>query len=436
MTDVAAYGSRLERWTWWLLWGHALCLPISIALAQPMAFLIGPCWLWLAWRQGRRFPSGWPCAWPMLAFVICAIASAFLGARPLHSLDKADRLLLLGVALALPALGVAGGAAGEARSVRFLLLFVLGSSLQAAADFVRIPWQYVSETRAFDAMLAAGSTLSAHRPTIYDMGNMRDPQFYMVALCVILGLLLHRRPGLSVRWLAVALGLNAVALLAHFKRGAWLSFIVAVACMALLSGRRRTLALVLVGAAAALALPQVQERLGQVREEFQIRQGGRYVLWTRVAPQLLEEYPWGIGWRATEHADLTRYGYKVQRKLNHLHDNLLEVALETGWAGAAAWLAWMATALAAMARVYRWARRGSPDWAGASLGVCGGFIALLANGLVEYNFGDGEIFMLFTLLLAASAVTWQVRRRAAPAGPGPARSPAMPAAPPATQTGR
>ena len=258
------------------------------------------------------------------------------------------------------------------------------------------------------------------------MGNMRDPQMYMVSLSLLTGWILHRAAGSVTRWWWLALVLNASAFILHFKRGAWLAFVVSTVLMAVLAGRRRVLLILLLAVAGALAVPQVRDRLALLQEEFKLQTGGRYALWTEVAPRMMADHPMGIGWKAARHEDFTRYDKRIQPKLNHLHNNAWQVRLELGWAGLAVWLAWMGTALVMMWRNFR-ALDGHPAWSGLAYGVMGGFIALHLNGLVEYNFGDAEIFMLFNLLLGLTALMWTVRP-ASPAGPtaanpGPAVGP-------------
>jgi O-antigen ligase len=171
--------------------------------------------------------------------------------------------------------------------------------------------------------------------------------------------------------------------------------------------------LLLLVAIGAAFLPPVQTRLRLIQEEFQIRTGGRYALWSTVAPALLREYPLGMGWRSVTHEDLLKHGVPVQKKLNHLHNNVLQVRLETGWLGLAAWLAWMGAVFVWLARGYRRACAEHSPWAGPALGVLTGFTALHFNGLVENNFGDGEVFMLMNLLMGIGVAGVMALRRPA-----------------------
>jgi len=73
----------------------------------------------------------------------------------------------------------------------------------------------------------------------------------------------------------------------------------------------------------------------------------------------------------------------------------LQVQAELGVLGPLVWVPWMAMVFIGM-----WRARGSP----AGRLVLLGFLALFMNGMMEYNFGDSEPFMLFCLLMGLSGV--------------------------------
>lgn len=414
--------SRVRRFLEYLLWGHVLFLPISIALSEPLAYAVAPLAAWYFWREKARPVGPSPLRWPMWIFVAVAVASLAWSIRPGLTLHKLDRLLLLGVVFAVPLVWRSDRSDAAALAGKLVVLFLIGTSLQAALDVVRIPLSYVHAAQAHDALVQAGElSRRARRPTLFDMGNMRDPQMYMVSLSLLTGWILHRAAGSVTRWWWTALILNAAAFILHFKRGAWMAFVASAVLMALLAGRRRVMLILLLAVAGALAVPQVRDRLALLQEEFKLQTGGRYALWTEVAPRMMAEHPLGIGWKAARHEDFTRYEVRIQPKLNHLHNNAWQVRLELGWAGLLAWSAWMVTVLVMMGRNFR--RLGAdPAWSGLAYGVLGGFMALHLNGLVEYNFGDAEVFMLFNLLLALTALMWTIRP--VPRAEPPATSPA------------
>ncbi len=196
----------------------------------------------------------------------------------------------------------------------------------------------------------------------------------------------------------------------HFKRGVWLSFGVALAVLGLVGHRWKLVLGIILCAGCLLAVPPVHDRIAMVSEEFSLQQGGRYALWTRVAPALLKEYPAGMGFACMQHEDLLGHAEYIQPGLNHLHNNVLQVAVECGWAGGLIWVLWMLVTLGVLLQSYLRAEKTDPQLAGLALGGLAGFSGLLFNGMVEYNFGDTEILMLFCALIGFSYALWRCTR--------------------------
>jgi O-antigen ligase len=199
-----------------------------------------------------------------------------------------------------------------------------------------------------------------------------------------------------------ALILISLAFLLHFKRGTWFSLFVALIWMGYLM-RSRTPLLVFAGlAAASLGLPAVRRRLALLQEEFSSDLGGRYALWTEAAPTLLAEHPLGMGWRVMGYEELSALVSTLQPNLDHLHNNLFQIGVDAGWVGLAAWMTWMVVGLGVGARQAYRLRSANPQAASIAIGASGALVALLANGMVEFNFGDSEIFMTYLFLMGLS----------------------------------
>ncbi len=400
MTRCGNVAHAGATWVRRLLCLHAALLPISIAAGQVWAYLASLLFLAGALARPRSWP-GYPLGRLVALVAAAVVLSAMLGGRPMYALAKADRLFLFAIPVAMGAMALARPA-DEIRPFlsRLAAFFLAGCSLKALYDCIRIPVQHLwlrqeAIQPAREALAGAPSF-----PGLFDLGNMRDPQFYAVALCLLFALWLRRADGYPRRLVLAALAINAVALLLHFKRGAWFSAGLGLFVVSVLSGRRAALFWMLLAVLAAAQVPAVRERILLIPDEFRPGAGGRYALWTEAAPRLFEEYPWGMGWRSVRHEDLQRNSsVVVQPRLNHLHNNILQLRLETGWAGVAAWLALMGAALVHAVRGWRRAVRSQSDWRGPALGVLAALLTLHANGLVEYNAGDAEIFMLMNLLM-------------------------------------
>ena len=376
-----------------LLSGFALALPISISLAELLVFVAIPFWVY--GLISRRDTSFFQCPyfWSVAIFAVIALLSSQWGVRPEVSLPKCHRLFLLLIIFMIGTVFRPDREGGWKKVRLSVVLFVVGTTVRAIYDVVRVA-------------VEVGRGIQ-----IYDTGNMRDPQMYMASLCLLLAALIGQGPREKQIPALMALGLNAIGLILHFKRGAWFSFLLSAGVMSWLARRRKIVIAVVLCAAALVFVPQVRGRLELLKEEWSEDQGGRYVLWTKVAPAMLKQYPLGIGFKATKHEDFLSYAAYVQPKLDHLHNNLLQVTLEMGAAGLAAWLGWMGMTLWLLHKAFD-GRSGKG--ARLALGVLGAFYGLMFNGMVEYNFGDSEILMLLCFLMGLSCVIYQKHQTESP----------------------
>jgi O-antigen ligase len=381
-----------ERLLGVLLLGYALMAPISIALSQPLVFAAFPIWLYGVIRRRDARPLRSPYFLPIVLFMLLAFASSLWAIHPDITFPKCHRLLMLPLVFIVGSVFRPDRAGGWTKATWAVALFVCGTTFRAFYDVCRVAGE------------VSGGT------PLFQTGTMRDPQMYMTALCLLVAILLYPpRPGLvrRARWAVLA---NAVGLVIHFKRGAWFSFGLAMGIVALVARRWRILGVLALCGLGLLLVPQTRARLAMLRDESSFRMGGRYVLWTEVAPGLLRDHPLGVGWGGVRYRDLRSYYWGVQRGLKHVHNNVLQVAIEVGWMGLALWLWWMGTAFAVMGPASRRGvrRPGESSW--LALGLLAAFSALMFNGVVEYNFGDSEILMLLCFLMGLSDVVREKQR--------------------------
>jgi O-antigen ligase len=371
-----------------------LILPVSNAVGQIPLYLAALTALVLALRTRSSLLTA-PAVLFTAAFALILLASAFISIRLDNTLDKFNRLLLFPLLLAVPL--ACGGANQRSSLLRLFQALLAGVVILALYDLVRIPLE-----------VRAGTPL-------FHTGNMTDPQIYMIALFLLLGL---RAESSRPRPLLFALLLAAIlaGILLHNKRGVWLATSLTLPVWALLSRRwKPLLGLVLLGCL-ALALPTVRERLHNIRDNLQPRHGGRYTLWQAVAPRLLPQYPLGIGYNAGEHEDFRTIvdavnadlpvprRYHLEDGLRHLHNNFLQIRLELGIHGLLLWLAWMVHTL------WTGFRRSPPELRPLRTATACALLALLLNGVVEYNFGDSELLMLYLTLFGILLASSQHRR--------------------------
>jgi len=363
------------------LFGFAL--PLSLPVAEAFFFLALLVGAAASLRGQSSFCFKTAYLIPVLLFIIVALAGVIWSSRPQASAGKLHRLLFLLVIFQIPAVF------NRADSLKIDCLttsFILGVAIKGGYDLIRIPL-YV---------LRGGA--------LYDAGSMTDPQFYMAAICVIAAI--HGKRALALcppfdrfSFFLLALMSSISGLILHFKRGVWISTALSIGLLLCIKRRWRTIAALCVCALLLYLVPQVRQRVAQLPQEFSEQQGGRWVLWTKVGPELISENPWGIGWHATRNEDFLNYAEYVQPKLDHLHNNVLQITLELGFLGGAVWTGWMLWTLWFMWQAYRKCAVESSKYASLALGVTAAFVALLLNGMVENNFDDSEIMLLFCMLM-------------------------------------
>ena len=372
------------------LWVFAFCLPVSIAAGH--ICLAATLLLWVATeiRAPLRRPIN-PFT-PLLAlFAIWAIWISVHGGRPLDSVPKLSRLIWFLLIYLVPAavLRSPDGPWPALRSVSTAL--IAGSCVRAAYDLVRIPLALLSVPHGKDPFFH-----------MFSQGSMRTPQFFMAAACFAVAAL-HAATRRGPAWARLALLAGGIVI--HFKRGVWMASAGAVTLMAAISRRRRWLLFILLAAAACAALPPVRARWAALRTD-QMKPGSRIEMWAKAAPPLMREYPLGMGWGAMHNSDLRPYVPLIEPKLNHLHNNLLQIRVELGRPGSALWLAWMIQLVWMAGLAAARMRSGAGPAPALTMGILGAATGLLLNGFVEYNFGAGPILMLYALLMGMTAAAW------------------------------
>lgn len=185
------------------------------------------------------------------------------------------------------------------------------------------------------------------------------------------------------------LPLIALTLLINLKRGPWLG--VTVACLVLLFLHARKLLLPLIATLIALFffVYPLRLRLEQSSRDFFIA-GGRSIIW-EIGADLALRYPLGIGYDNSP--ILHKFSPEIPDNLVHFHNNVLNVAVESGWLGLLAYL-WF---IVAILRVAFRRDRASPEATLLNALACA-VLSWQIAGLFEYNFGDSEVFLVAIML--------------------------------------
>ena len=189
------------------------------------------------------------------------------------------------------------------------------------------------------------------------------------------------------------------AFVVNLKRGPWLGVFLATLVVGILLAKRK-IALGAIGTGILMvSLPPVRERLFNLVADFTIA-GGRERMWG-LGIDLASRFPLGVGPKnAIFMRTLDPFLPPTHR---HLHNNLLNIVVETGYMGGVIYLWLIASIIALGFRWRRLAQSGDLHLSQAAIMAVSLSAAVLSwqcAGLVEYNFGDAEIKMLVYLILA------------------------------------
>ena len=225
--------------------------------------------------------------------------------------------------------------------------------------------------------------------------------YLMMVLVLSVSLSIFGTRGRTRLFYALSSGVLFLTLLFSYARSAWIGFLAGALGMAILWGRR-TLFVVLLGIAvmmvvAALSLPSMRLQVGELVDLIQgpMTQHHRLQMWS-AAWQLILDHPF-FGAGAGQASQLLP-AYGCDLGYAHLHNDLINVAANSGLLGLAAFLWIWATFLRHTARCHR-RLRSSPWNAAIAAAGFGIVIAVLVAGQFQCYYTDAEDGMLLWLLM-------------------------------------
>jgi O-antigen ligase len=412
-TESAPAGAAARAWAApvrdWLLVALAIGLAASITLSETTLVVLA-LWLLLGPRAARAPRAGWPLAVPMAAFAAWTLVAALASPRPLESLVAAKGLLTLGafyvVLHALP---------DRRAAERFVTWLFVAVAVVAVLAIVQVAACPASGTVASDS--AAVRLLFRKCARARGFFSIYMTLAGVEALVLVGALPRLARAGRPLAWAGPAWLAVAAALGLTYVRGAWLGFAAgAVACAPVFPRRRLVLGALVLSVVAVLAVePGVFQRLLTIgdpaddtaRDRLAMLETGlalaRAHPLTGVGPgQVKHLYP---AWAPPE---------ALRRSTSHLHDSPLQIAVERGLPGLAAWVAIWVAFFGAAVRVLR--RLGPADAAARAMvwGSIAAIVTFLVAGLFEYNFGDTEVLLVAVALMALPFVVARDLDAAAP----------------------
>lgn len=384
-----------------LLGAFVAGLGLSITLAQTALALLTMLLLWRLRDPAVRAAARWPLALPVAAWSALTVLSALLSGHPAASLEAAKGLLLVA------ALYVTADAVREPRAAgRFLLGLALAATVAAAMGLLQVGlcppsdaplaeprWLYHRCTRArgfFSIYMTLAGVLS------------------LVLLVTLPRLLLG---GVELGRLAVPWPLMLGGLVATYTRGAWIGLGAGVLVLAATVRRGRWLlvaGLIVLAGGAAVAPHELRHRVLSMADPEEAGVRERVYMWRSGLLMWRERPVLGIGPGGVKR-EYPRYALPeaVKQRTSHVHSTPLQILVERGVLGLAAWLLiWAAFFTRCLRLLRRLPGEAQPERALVT-GSLAAIVSFLVAGLSEYNWGDSEVVMVAWALMA---LPWAAER--------------------------
>ena len=374
-----------------LLVAFMVGLAVSISLAE--LTLVGLALVLIVSSRDRSVSWSWPLLGPMLAFAAWTLLAALLSDRPLESLATSKNLLVLGTFyIVLNTLPDAAAARRFALGLFALLAVVAGLAIVQVLACPATPPAWPLLGRFLRKCTRAHAFYSIYMT----LAGVLTP----VLLIVVPRLLDGGKP---TWWMVPGWTAGVIALGLTYVRGAWIAFGAGVAASLVFDSRRVLARLVLVVAilAVLLAVPGALSRLetlGTLQDNTTIDR----LAMIEGGLAMLHDHPvFGIG-PGRMGDTYPRYAPDIamRRHTSHLHNTPLQVAVERGLLGLAAWLAIYVAFFRSALAILRGLPAGRPDDRALVLGCLIAMAAFLIAGLFEYNFGDTEVLLVACSLMA------------------------------------
>jgi O-antigen ligase len=191
--------------------------------------------------------------------------------------------------------------------------------------------------------------------------------------------------------LSMALGIMLIALLVNLKRGPWLGAAVGINLLFVFYRPKLIIPFLAATAILILGVEPIQTRLAASLNHFFIG-GGRSNIWN-VGLDLVAQYPLGVGYDNSR--VMQTYDALIPHNLKHMHNNFLNLTVETGWIGAALFANWLLHISRHLLSV-----RSLPTETVLARGLLCSIVSWQVAGFVEYNIGDTEVLLIVLFLVA------------------------------------
>jgi O-antigen ligase len=377
-----------------LLGSFVVGLGVSITLSQTALTLLTVLWLWRLRDPAIRASARWPLWRPVLGFSGATLLSALLSPSVGSSLLASKGLLLMA------ALYVTVDALPDAEEAqRFVAALVSVVAIAAVVGLLQTG-------------LCPGNLPDYGWPRWLYHRCARARGFFSIymtfagvlTLVLLLGLPLVIHTRRMARWLLLPWLIALAGFAATYTRGAWLGFAAGVGMLLPMIRRERWLlvvGLVIVGLVVFAGSQTFRQRLLTMADPDDPTFRERIFMW-RSGLTMWKEHPWlGIGPGGVKR-EYARYALPeaVKKRTGHVHNTPLQILVERGVLGLAAWLAIWAAFYARAIGLLRRLASGAQLERALVVGSLAAITGFLIGGLSEYNFGDSEVVMVAWAIMA------------------------------------
>jgi O-antigen ligase len=367
---------------------------ISIAAAEILLAAAVAGHLWILKRHKGPIPPGMKIFLPLLVYMIWAIIAALVSSNPALGLTIAKKYYLFLLVAVVPLT-----VRGEGRLTwiyRAVFVTAVVASLYGLIQFAANPNRDL-----------------LHRIS----GFMSHWMTYSGLLMLVLVLLVAYVSSYGLRghlWVLLTAAYIILALVFAQTRGTWLGALAGIAVVILMRRLQAIAGLIAVILVFYFLSPSgIQQRFKSGLDPTDPNTRNRIELF-QTSARLIRDNPWfGVGPKNVKFEALKYRGKKNGEfpdwMYQHMHNNILQVASETGIPGLVIWLWFMVRLAWDACRAYRRVRQSSfpaeeeirKEGLMVSSAALGAWAALMVAGMLEYNFGDSEVLMLFLFIMSA-----------------------------------
>jgi len=381
-----------------LLGAFVLGLGVSITLSETALACLTLHWLYRL-ATGQSPAHRWPLAAPFLVWSVVSLLAALLSGNPAGSLFVAGKgiLLIATFYVVLDALDSVETAERFLSSFFFVMTGVSLVGLLEVAVCGRLATAWSPLTSVCHVTARTGRAVG-----FYSIYMTLAGVLSLVLLASLPRLLAPpasaARAGRVVAWLT-----GAAAFALTYVRGAWVGFVAGIAVLlGLLRRERRVLFVGIIGLVIApLLLPGVLRRAETIVDPSDPTVRDRLYMWQSGLAMVRDHPLLGIGPGGVKR-EYPQYARPeaVQKHRGHLHNTPLQIVVERGVAGLAAWLAIWVAFFARVGGLLRRLPVGASRERQLTTGVLAAVAAFLIGGLTEYNFGSSAVVLVVYAFMA------------------------------------